>query len=111
MDDLESVWEDAVFVGRHDVLESNEENIIPRDQDTINRIRAWLHPTDFDGEGSEYQRHVSSHLSGTGSWLLNSSSYQQWHSGDEHGMLWIRGKLLSFYICAHLTDFRHTRIR
>lgn len=91
MDVPQVVWEDAVVVGRDDVLECNDANIIPQEQDTITKIRTWLRPTDFDGEGSEYQKHLSSHLSGTGEWFLTSSTYQQWHGVDEHGMLWVRG--------------------
>lgn len=91
MDAPKSLWDDAVVVGCDDVLECNEANIIPQEQNTIAKIRTWLQPTDFDGEGSEYQKHLSSHLAGTGEWFLTSSVYQQWHSGNEHGMLWARG--------------------
>lgn len=94
MDPSESSWDDVVVVGRYDVLQANEGNILPQDQDTIDQVRTWLHPTGYEDEGSEYHKHLSSHLSGTGAWLLNSSSYQQWHGGDEYGMLWLRGKLI-----------------
>lgn len=91
MDDTQSFWDDAVLVEPEDIHECNEANILPQEQDTTTRIRAWLGPTDFDGEGSEYQKHLSSHLSGTGVWLSNTSIYQQWHEDGKHGMLWIRG--------------------
>ena len=60
-------WADAVIVDRDDVLEYNEANIIPQDEDIFAKIRSWLCPTDFDGEDSEYQKHLTSHLPGTGS--------------------------------------------
>ncbi|OAL50220.1 ankyrin [Pyrenochaeta sp. DS3sAY3a] len=91
MDPSESSWDDVDVVGRYDVLQANEGNILPQDQDTIDKVRGWLHPTGYEDEGSEYHKHLSSHLSGTGAWLLNSSTYQQWHGGDEYGMLWLRG--------------------
>ncbi|KAH8691002.1 ankyrin repeat-containing domain protein [Phaeosphaeriaceae sp. PMI808] len=91
MDPSEFSWDDVVVVGRNDVLQANDDNILPQDQDTMDRVRTWLHPTDYEGEGSEYHKHVSSHLLGTGNWLLTSDTYQQWHGSDEHGMLWLRG--------------------
>jgi hypothetical protein len=104
-------WEDVVVVERHDVLESNDENILPQDQDIIARIRTWLQPTDYHGDGSEYQKHLLSHLPGTGDWFLKSHVYQQWHNSDEHGMLWVRGNLPNSAQQCDLTVFRHSRLR
>ncbi|KAH6612436.1 ankyrin repeat-containing domain protein, partial [Boeremia exigua] len=91
MNEASSFWEDAVFVERDEVHEHNEENIIAQDDDTIASIRSWLQPTDFNSEGSEYQKHLLSHLSGTGAWVSASSIYQQWHESSKHGLLWVRG--------------------
>lgn len=91
MAELNVDWEDAVFVGRDDIIEYNAANILPQEEEIIAQIRAWLCPTDFDGEGSEYHKHLASHLAGTGSWFLNSSTYKQWHDSEQHGLLWLRG--------------------
>lgn len=88
----QSVWEDdAVLLGRDDVSDFNEENILPQSPDTLNKIRKWLQPTSYDDEDSEYSRHLASHLNGTGQWLVQSSAYREWYSSEDHGMLWIRG--------------------
>lgn len=91
MDEPNLAWEDAVIVGRDDVLECNEGNIIPQEQGIISKLRGWLRPTNFDGEGSEYRKHLSSRIPGTGDWFLTSDTYQEWHDGAEHGLLWVRG--------------------
>lgn len=91
MEQSEVGWEDAVILSHDDVLEVNEDNILPEPQDVIEKIRKWLQPTDYNGKDSEYQKHVNSHLSGTCDWFLTSREYQQWHDSDEHGMLWVRG--------------------
>lgn len=78
---------------RRDILQANEENIIPQERETIEKLRTWLQPTDFCGETSEFHKHASSHVAGTCDWLLESDTFQQWHGGDQHGMLWLRGKL------------------
>lgn len=91
MNEAPSFWEDAVFIEHNDIHEYNEANIIAQEDDTIAKIRSWLRPTDFNSEGSEYQKHLSSHLPGTGAWVLASPIYQQWHESSEHGLLWVRG--------------------
>ncbi|KAJ8112394.1 hypothetical protein OPT61_g5228 [Boeremia exigua] len=91
MNEAPLFWEDAVFVERDEILEYNEANIIAQDNDTIATIRSWLRPTDFNSEASEYRKHLSSHLPGTGAWVLGSSIYQQWHESSKHGLLWVRG--------------------
>ena len=88
----QSVWEDdAVLLGRDDVSDFNEENILPQSPDTLAKIRKWLQPTCYDDENSEYSKHLSSHLNGTGLWLVRSDAYKEWFSNEEHGLLWIRG--------------------
>ncbi|KAH8803549.1 putative ankyrin 2,3/unc44 [Xylogone sp. PMI_703] len=85
-------WEeDAVMLERDDINDFNDNNILPQPPEMLERIRKWLKPTDYSGEDSEYARHLSSHLSGTSQWLLNSSSYKEWQSSKEYGLLWIRG--------------------
>jgi hypothetical protein len=89
-----SGWEDAVVIGRSDILDYNNANIIPQKRDVIAKLRTWLCPTDFDGDGSEYRKHQTSHLPGTCEWLLSSPTYKHWHDCDKHGMLWVRGNRL-----------------
>ena len=104
MEDLDGEWQDAVVVGRDEVLEFDEETILPQPPETIAKIRAWLKATEYDGEGSEYRKHVSSHTSGTGSWFLASDTYQEWHRSDEHGMLWARGSLYHGHCARYSSD-------
>ena len=87
-------WDDdVVMLERDDVSDFNEENILPQSPETIIKIRKWLQPTNYDDEGSEHRKHLASHLSGTGSWLLSSAAYKEWHTSHEYGMLWIRGNI------------------
>ncbi|OGM45308.1 putative ankyrin repeat domain protein [Aspergillus bombycis] len=56
----------------------------------IDQIEIWLSPTEFETEGSEYQKHLSAHTSGTGDWLFHTDQYQTWH--DENiNTLWLQG--------------------
>ncbi|KAL7953228.1 putative ankyrin repeat protein [Trichoderma compactum] len=82
---------DAVFIGRDDVSDYNPGQLLPELPDVIEKIRAWLQPTAYDIAGGEYRRHLSSHVAGTGHWLIASNQYQEWLKSDEHGMLWIKG--------------------
>ncbi len=85
----QAAWEDdAVLLGLDDVSEGN---ILPQSPGTLAKARKWLQPTVYDGEDSEYAKHLTSHLNGTGQWLLDSGAYKVWHSSKEHGLLWIRG--------------------
>ena len=82
---------DMAEITREDVSDFNAENILPQSDHTLNEIRAWLNPTDYEHDGSEYQKHLSSHLAETGAWVFLSQTYRQWYDDDEHGILWIRG--------------------
>ena len=84
---------DTVVISPDDVNDFNPENILPKSDDIQASIHNWLNPTQCDGDGSEYQAHLSSHLPGTGKWVFDSKIYQQWHDSDELGILWIRGKM------------------
>lgn len=83
--------DDAIVIAREDVGDFNAENILPQDNNTLQHILTWLNPTNYDDDGSEYQKHISSHLPGTGDWVFESEVYQQWHDSNEHGILWVRG--------------------
>ncbi|KAF4634858.1 hypothetical protein G7Y89_g3236 [Cudoniella acicularis] len=54
-------------------------------------IQAWLQPTDYEVQSSEFHRHLSSKTPGTGLWICETSKYQQWQKSANHGSLWIKG--------------------
>ncbi|KAJ3493442.1 hypothetical protein NLG97_g4729 [Lecanicillium saksenae] len=88
----DATWEDdAVYLGRDDVSDFNPENILPLPDKKLADVRAWLQPTAYEHEDSEFHRHLASHLGGTGEWLLKTREYLGWHDGQENGLLWIRG--------------------
>ncbi|KAJ5784770.1 uncharacterized protein N7503_009982 [Penicillium pulvis] len=81
----------AVLVGPGDIRDFNKENILPLPADELQNIRNWLQPTPYDLERSEFSRHLASYLQGTGQWLISTSTYKQWHQGNENGLIWIKG--------------------
>jgi ankyrin repeat protein len=87
----DSADSDVVLVGPGDISDFNEENILPLQAHELNEVRDWLQPTPYDQEESEFSRHLASYLRGTGQWLTSTSTYKQWHQGDENGLLWIKG--------------------
>ena len=87
----DSEGNDAILVGREDVEGFNTENILPLPVADLVEIREWLQPTPYDEEKGEYRRHRASHLVGTGRWLTSTAAYQNWHHGDDNGILWIKG--------------------
>ncbi|CAH0058017.1 unnamed protein product [Clonostachys solani] len=74
-----------------DVAEFNTANILPQEAAIIKKIRTWLNPTQYAGDGSEYQRHCASHLKDTSQWAFTSPEFREWHDSQEHGILWVRG--------------------
>ncbi|WQF78855.1 Putative NACHT nucleoside triphosphatase, P-loop containing nucleoside triphosphate hydrolase [Colletotrichum destructivum] len=55
------------------------------------RIRAWLDPTDFSGESSEFKRHLALQAPGTGLWLKETPQFKQWISSTGASCLQING--------------------
>ncbi|KAK4221585.1 hypothetical protein QBC38DRAFT_504774 [Podospora fimiseda] len=55
------------------------------------QIRYMLKRTSCDRVESEYQRHLALYSKETGSWLYNTSQYQEWHQDNDHGLLYIKG--------------------
>ncbi|KAH7014372.1 ankyrin repeat-containing domain protein [Microdochium trichocladiopsis] len=85
-------WDDdAVVLAFEDVADFNEDNILPLPADELADVRAWLQPTNYEGDGSELAKHAAAHLGGTGEWLLKSAAYREWHDRDGSDVLWIRG--------------------
>jgi NACHT domain len=56
----------------------------------VSKIRTWLNPTNYTASSSEYHRHLSSQVPGTGEWIRETSQFKQWHSSDSHGSIWIK---------------------
>ncbi|KAH8429780.1 uncharacterized protein LDX57_007452 [Aspergillus melleus] len=57
----------------------------------VQEIKTWLSPTDTTSPASEYRKHLNSHATGTGEWILETDQYRRWSETDEIGDLWIRG--------------------
>ncbi|KAK1637418.1 ankyrin repeat-containing domain protein [Colletotrichum phormii] len=83
--------DDAVIIDRDDVSNYNPEQILPESSEVIQKIRAWLKPTSYDFESSEYRKHLGSRAPGTGDWLTASQSYKYWLQSENTGLLWIKG--------------------
>ncbi|KAI1118734.1 ankyrin repeat-containing domain protein [Nemania sp. NC0429] len=60
-------------------------------QEQMLAIQQWLQPTDYLSPGSEYQKHLHSHVPGTGSWLPESSAFKEWMTPGRPNCLAIRG--------------------
>lgn len=96
-------WEDdAVFLAPDDVHDFNEDNILPLPAAELAKVRTWLQPTDYEGDGSELRKHTMAHLDGTCEWFLEGTAYRDWQSaGNEQRLLWIRGE------CPARLDMKH----
>jgi hypothetical protein len=94
-DSQDPTWEEeTVMLHYDDVSDFNQDNILPLEADKLAKVRAWLQPTAYEGEGSEFTKHSTAHLPRTGKWLLQSPAYQEWREDKEKGLLWIRGEHL-----------------
>ncbi|CEI70723.1 hypothetical protein FVEN_g793 [Fusarium venenatum] len=91
LNELDAPLDDVVVVDKLHIADYNEANILPQDETTLKRLLKWLSPTKYAGDGSELKKHATSHLKGTSQWLIESSIFEQWHRGNSHGILWIRG--------------------
>jgi WD40 repeat protein len=59
--------------------------------EALAQAQAWLQPTDYTAESSEFRRHLFSQAPGTGLWICHTPRFRQWHDLEEHGSLWIKG--------------------
>ncbi|KAF4460013.1 ankyrin [Fusarium albosuccineum] len=82
---------DTVLIGRADIIDFNPDNILPEAAAVLNDITNWLRPTEYTRDGSEYRKHLSLRLRGTGDWVYSSAAYQQWHAEPDARILWVRG--------------------
>ena len=71
-----------------ELIDHQEVSLTP---DSLAEIEAWLQPTDYNAESSEFKRHLSSRAAGTGLWVAETPRFGQWHDSDGHGSLWIKG--------------------
>jgi ankyrin repeat protein len=71
-----------------EVIDQLEASLSPEE---IAKVQAWLQPTDYGAQSSEFHRHLSSQAPGTGLWICETSQYQQWQESKDHGSLWIKG--------------------
>ncbi|KAF5263184.1 hypothetical protein FOXYS1_6075 [Fusarium oxysporum] len=123
LDELDAPLDDMIMVDQSYFADQNTSNVLPQDNATLERLHNWLKPTKYTGDGSELEKHTSSHLQGTGQWLIDSSVFQVWHGGNDDGILWIRGvpgagkSVFAARLVAHLVSeecpvlhffFRHT---
>lgn len=108
LDELDAPLDDVVVVDRLYIADYNEANILPQEKTILQRLLKWLNPTKYEGDGSELKKHATSHLQGTSQWLIDSPIFEQWHRGNSHGILWIRGvpgtgkSVLAARLIAHL---------
>lgn len=86
--------DDTVLLDNDDFGDYNPGNILPEAEGVLSSIRSWLKPTDYDSQGSEYRKHASFHLPGTGDWILSAPAYKRWHEGPDRGILWVRGEFI-----------------
>ncbi|KAF4635790.1 hypothetical protein G7Y89_g2312 [Cudoniella acicularis] len=82
--------QDFVLLEDKDVDDYNEDGILPQAPEVIAQILEWLQPTDFLADSSEYKKHLSSYVSGTGLWVHEEEVYRKWHDQPDHGSLWIK---------------------
>ncbi|EGX95550.1 ankyrin 2,3/unc44, putative [Cordyceps militaris CM01] len=88
----DTAWDDDdILLGRDNMSDFNPDNILPLPVEEIANVQAWLQPTAYEDDDSEFYKHLAAHLHGTGKWLLESQEYKDWHKSQENGLLWIRG--------------------
>lgn len=87
---MDSPEHDFVVLGDLDVAGTDLTGVLPQSPEQIEIIRAWLHPTDYSAESSEYRRHLNSYVPGTGKWI-QEAQYQHWLEPGSHGALWVKG--------------------
>lgn len=85
-----------------DALDLNDGLPTPLTHTELEKLQTWLSPTDYAGDDSEFAKHSTAHLSGTGTWVDETTPYRQWLSSETEGILWIRGTLRSEDSCIGL---------
>ncbi|CZR68979.1 uncharacterized protein PAC_18880 [Phialocephala subalpina] len=83
--------QDFVVVNDKDLAGFNSTGLLPQSPEDVLKIRQWLQPTEYEAESSEYKKHLSSFVPGTGEWIQKTDQYQQWLQDPNHGTLWLKG--------------------
>lgn len=86
---MDSLEHDFVVFNDEDVAGTDSTGTMPFSVEQIQKIRGWLHPTDYSTDSGEYKRHLASYVPGTGKWM-QEPQYQQWRDAKDHGTLWIK---------------------
>ena len=86
---MESPEQDFVLLNEDDATGSDRTGLQPLPAQEQLKIRAWLQPTDYSADSSEYKRHLLSHVPGTSKWT-QEPQYQQWLSSEDEGALWVK---------------------
>jgi hypothetical protein len=71
-----------------EVIDHGEASLSP---EWLAKAQAWLQPTDYSAESSEFHRHLSLQTPGIGIWICDTTRFCQWHDSAEYGSLWIKG--------------------
>ncbi|KAH7002638.1 ankyrin repeat-containing domain protein [Ilyonectria destructans] len=72
----------------------SEDFVFVEDPDQSRTLEAtlnWLTPTDYDGDSSEYRKHVGIRAPGTGDWLFEHDNFKLWPSSTDRNLVWIKG--------------------
>lgn len=89
--------EDFVFVEDPGIVPSQyvscdgTTDLISDQARTLEATLDWLTPTDYDGDGSEYRKHVGIRAPGTADWLFEHHDFKSWSSSTDRNLLWIKG--------------------
>jgi ankyrin repeat protein len=71
-----------------EVIDQLEASLSP---EVLAKVQAWLCPTGYEAQSSEFHRHLFSQAPGTGLWICETPKYQQWEKSIDYGSLWIKG--------------------
>ena len=79
--------DDFVFVDADDDSEDNDTS----PPNSVDELRQWLEPTDYENLTNEYGKHLNSHMAGTSVWVKQSEQYLRLLNSSETGCLWVKG--------------------
>ncbi|KAI0447555.1 ankyrin repeat-containing domain protein [Xylaria telfairii] len=75
----------------HHAVPANPLDSAPTLQEQQLAVEQWLQPTDYLSPGSEFMKHMHSHVPGTCSWFHESPSCKTWRTPGRANCLAIRG--------------------
>lgn len=59
--------------------------------ETIDKLRAWLCPTDYSSDSGDLKKHLAIRTAGTCQWLQERQAFQEWYSSPVKSLLWLEG--------------------